>query len=106
MMNTTETKEVTVKELIAAFEGKSVSIFSLDRYGISIEMAKGTLELDDEAEDSNDLWLVTRDEKNKVLMSICIDEDSIESIEDCEDGTYTVNFTLDMTSIDISECKL
>lgn len=106
MMNITETREVTVKELVSAFEGKYVNISSLDRYGISIQAMKGSLEMDDEVEDSNDLWLVARDEKDRVLMSICIDEDSIESIDDCEDGTYTINFALDMTSIDISECKL
>lgn len=106
MMNTTETREVTVKDLVAAFEGKFVSISSLDRYGISIQALKGTLEMDDEGEDNNDLWIVARDEKDRALMSICIDEDSIESIEDFGDGTYTINFTLDTTSIDISECKL
>lgn len=106
MMNITETREVTVKELVSAFEGKYVNISSLDRYGISIQAMKGSLEMDDEVEDSNDLWLVARDEKDRVLMSICIDEDSIESIESYGDGTYTINFTLDMTSIDISECKL
>lgn len=105
MMNT-ETMEVTVKELVAAFEGKFVNISSLDRYGITIQALKGTLEIDDEVEDNNDLWLVARDEKNRVLMSICIDEDSIEGIEGYGDGTYTINFTLDMTSIEISECKL
>lgn len=106
MMNTVETKEVSVKELVAAFEGKFVTISSLDRYGISIQALKGTLEIDDEVEDNNDLWLVARDEKERVLMSICFDEDSVESIEDYGDGTYIINFTLDMTSIDISECKL
>ena len=105
-MNTTETREVTVKELVAAFRGKFVSISSLDRYGISIQALKGTLEMDDEVEDNNSLWIVARDERDRALMSICIDEDSIESIEDFGDGTYTINFALDMTSIDISECKL
>lgn len=105
-MNTTETREVTVKELVAAFAGKFVSIFSLDRYGITIQALKGALEIDDEVEDNNDLWIVARDEKDRALMSICIDEDSVESIEDCGNGTYTINFTLDITSIDISECTL
>lgn len=106
MMNTTETREVTVKELVAAFEGKYVDISSLDRYGITIQAFKGTLEMDDEVDDSNDLWIVARDEKDRVLMSICIDDDSIESIQSYGDGTYTIIFTLNMTSIDISECKL
>lgn len=106
MMNTTETREVTVKELVAAFGGKFVSISSLDRYGISIQALKGTLEMDDEIDDNNNLWIVARDEKDRALMSICIDEDSIESIEDYGDDTYTINFTLDTTRIEISECKL
>jgi hypothetical protein len=105
-MNTTETREVTVKELVAAFGGKFVSISSLDRYGISIQALKGTLEMDDEIDDNNNLWIVARDEKDRALMSICIDEDSIESIEDYGDDTYTINFTLDTTRIEISECKL
>lgn len=107
MVNTTiEIREVTVKELVAAFEGKFVSISSLDRYGISIQALKGTLEMDDEVDDNNSLWIVARDEKDRAIMSICIDEDSIEGIENYGDGTYTINFTLDTASIDISECKL
>lgn len=93
-------KEVTVKELIAAFEGKHVNISPMDHYGIAINMRRATLELKD---DKPELWLVSRDEENRVTASICIDEGSIESIEDCGDGTYVIYFSLNMASIDISE---
>ena len=78
MMNkteSTESREVTVKELVAAFDGKYVNVSPLDHYGIAIEIHKGT-----------------------------IDEDSIESIEEYG-GTYTLNFAFCMTSIEISEYK-
>ncbi|MEY8410496.1 hypothetical protein AALB51_04515 [Lachnospiraceae bacterium 62-26] len=109
MMNTTEvtkatqTTEVTIKELVAAFKGKYANISPSDHYGISINMQKATLEL--EEDDCSELYLVSRDEENRVMASICIDEDSVESIEKYEDGTYTLNFSFCMTSIDISECK-
>lgn len=93
-------KEVTVKELIVAFEGKHVNISPMDHYGISINMRRATLKLEDE---KPELWLVSRDEENRVTASICIDEDSIESIEEYEDGRYVIHFSLNMTSIDISE---
>lgn len=105
MMNTTEateTREVTVKELVAAFKGKYVNISPSDHYGISINMQKATLEL--EEDDCSELYLVSRDEENRVTASICIDEDSIENIEKY-DGTYTLNFAFCMTSVDISEQK-
>ncbi|MXP76255.1 hypothetical protein GN277_12875 [Lachnospiraceae bacterium WCA-9-b2] len=103
MMNTTEateTREVTVKELVAAFKGKYINVSPMDHYGISINMQKATLEL--EEDDCSELYLVSRDEENRVTASICIDEDSIENIEKY-DGTYTLNFAFCMTSVDISE---
>lgn len=101
-VNTAESKEVTLQELVAAFEGKHVDVSPSDHYGISISMKDATLELDD---DESELYFVSRDSENRVTGSICIDEDSIDYIERHEDGTYTVNFSLDMTSIDISEYK-
>lgn len=65
-------------------------------------MQKATLEL--EEGDCSGLYLVSRDEENRVTASICIDEDSIESIEKYDDA-YTINFTFYMTSVDISEQK-
>ncbi len=93
-------KEVTAQELVSAFEGKHVSISPTDHYGISINMYHATLEYEEE---SNELWFVSRDNEDKIISSICIDEDSIENIEVYDDGTYTVNFLLNMTSVDISE---
>ena len=100
--NTTETKEVTVQELVAAFKGKHVNISPTDHYGISINMNRATLEQED---NDSELYFVSRDDENKVTGSICFDEDAIESIEKYEDGTYTVNFAEYMTSVDISEYK-
>lgn len=105
MMNTTEAtevREVTLKELVSALEGKYVNVSPSDHYGISINMQKATLEL--EEDDYSELYLVSRDEEDRVTASICIDEDSIESIEKFGD-TYTINFSFCMTSIDISEHK-
>ena len=103
MTNTAKTGEITVQELIAAFDGKHVNISPIDRYGISIEMHKATIEYEDDL--SPELYFVSRDNENNVTGSICIDENSIENIEKYDNGTYTVNFTLDMTSVDISEYK-
>ena len=51
MMNkteSTESREVTVKELVAAFDGKYVNVSPLDHYGIAIEIHKGTIEFEDD----------------------------------------------------------
>lgn len=104
MTNTTKTTEVTMKEIAQAFEGKYVRISPEDRYGISIEMTRGTIEYEDDLKP--ELWLVARDYENNVAGSICIDEDTIESIEKFNDGTYTINFTLNMTSVDVAESNL
>lgn len=105
MMNkteSTESREVTVKELVAAFDGKYVNVSPMDHYGISIEIHKGTIEFEDDLKP--ELYLVSRDDEDRVTASICIDEDSIESIEEYG-GTYTLNFAFCMTSIEISEYK-
>lgn len=102
MANKTETNNVTLQELATAFKGKYVSVFPSDHYGISIEMTRGTIEYEDGLKP--ELWLVSRDGENNVTGSICIDEESIESIEGYN-GTYTITFTLCMADIDISEHK-
>ena len=105
MMNkteSTESREVTVKELVAAFDGKYVNVSPLDHYGIAIEIHKGTIEFEDNLKP--ELYLVSRDGEDRVTASICIDKDSIESIEEYG-GTYTLNFAFCMTSIEISEYK-
>lgn len=102
MANTTKVKEVTIKELAAAFEGKYINVSSIEHYGLAIEVNRGTLEYEDDLKP--ELWLVSRDEENNVISSITIDGESIESIEEYN-GTYTVRFNLDMADIDITEYK-
>lgn len=102
MTNTTETRDVTMKELAQAFQGKFVNVSSTDHYGIAIEMTRGTIEYEDNLKP--ELWLVSRDSENNVTGSVCIDEDSIENIEEYN-GTYTISFTISMADVDISEYK-
>lgn len=101
-VETTEVKTVTMEEIAQAFKGKYVSISPADHYGVSIEMTRGTIEYEDDLKP--ELWLVARDCENNVAGSVCIDEDCIESIEECN-GTYTINFVLNMTSVDVAEYK-
>lgn len=101
-MNTTETREVSMKELAQAFEGKYVNVLSTDHYGIAIEMTRGTIEYEDDLKP--ELWLVSRDSENNVTGSVTIDEDVIEAIEE-SNGTYTITFSIAMADIDISEYK-
>ena len=102
MTNATETKAVSMKELAQVFKGKCVSISPVDHYGVSIEMTRGTIEYEDDLKP--ELWLVTRDCENNVAGSVCIDGEVVESIEECN-GTYTINFVLNMTSVDVAEYK-
>lgn len=101
-MNTTETREVSMKELVQAFEGKYVNVLSTDHYGIAIEMTRGTVEYEDDLKP--ELWLVSRDSENNVTGSVTFDEDTIETIEE-SNGTYTIIFAINMADIDISEYK-
>lgn len=101
-MNTTATKEVTMKELAQAFEGKYVNVSSADTYGIAIEMTRGTIEYVDDLKP--ELWLVSRDNQNNVTGSVTFDEDVIEAIEE-SNGTYTISFTVGMADINVSEYK-
>lgn len=102
MSNTTETREVSMKELTQAFDGKYVNVSSVDHYGIAIEMTKGTIEYEDDLKP--ELWLVSRDNQNNVTGSVTIDEDVIEAIEE-SNGTYTISFSIGMADVDISEYK-
>ena len=102
MTNTTETREVSMKELAQAFEGKYVNVSSVDHYGIAIEMTRGTVEYGDDLKP--ELWLVSRDSENNVTGSVTFDEDVIEAIEE-SNSTYTISFTVGMTDIEISEYK-
>ena len=102
MSNTTETREVSMKELAQAFEGKYVNVSSADTYGIAIEMTRGTIEYENNLKP--ELWLVSRDSQNNVTGSITFDEDVIEAIEE-SNGTYTISFNVGMADIDVSEYK-
>lgn len=103
MLNATEVREVSMKELVQAFEGKYVNVSSVDHYGIAIEMTRGTIEYEDDLKP--ELWLVSRDSENNVTGSVTIDEDVIESIDENGDGTYTISFNIGMSDIDVSEYK-
>lgn len=102
MSNTTETREVSIKELAQAFEGKYINVSSTDHYGIAIEMTRGTIEYEDNLRP--ELWLVSRDSENNVTGSVTFDEDTIEAIEE-SNGTYTISFGVGMADIDVSEYK-
>mgnify|MGYP007123079724 CR=1 FL=1 len=101
-MSKVETREVSMKELSQAFEGKFVNVSSADTYGIAIEMTRGTIEYEDDLKP--ELWLVSRDSENNVTGSVTIDEDVIEAIEE-SNGTYTITFSIAMADVDISEYK-
>lgn len=103
MSNTIKTKEITMKELSQAFQSKYVNVSSMDHYGISIEMHKGTIEYEDNL--MPELYFVSRDDENRVTGSVCVSEDAIESIEEYDNGTYTIRFSIGMADIDISEYK-
>ena len=102
MSNTTVIREVSMKELAQAFEGKFINVSSTDHYGIAIEMTRGTIEYEDDLKP--ELWLVSRDGENNVTGSVTFDEDVIEAIEE-SNGTYTINFNIGMADIDISAYK-
>ena len=102
MSNTTETREVSMKELAQEFEGKYINVSSTDHYGIAIEMTRGTVEYEDDLKP--ELWIVSRDSENNVTGSVTFDEDTIEAIEE-SNGTYTISFTVGMADVDISEYK-
>lgn len=102
MSNTTEIREVSMKELAQAFDGKYVNVSSSDHYGIAIEMIRGTIEYEEDLKP--ELWLVSRDSENNVTGSVTFDEEVIEAIEE-SNGIYTISFTVGMADIDISEYK-
>lgn len=96
-------REVLAKELIGIFDGKYITASSVDSYGITIEMARGTIEFEDDLRSS--LYLISRDSGNNVTGSICIDEDIIDHIEESGNGIYTISFSIGMADVDISEYK-
>lgn len=99
-------REVTVKELVEAFENKLVSIESPEHYGISIEMDKARIEYD---EDTDELTFTTGNYNHDGIGSISIDvEDSIDIIEidDEEDEpVFVISFTGYMSDVTIRRWK-
>ena len=99
-------REVTIKELVKAFEGKLVSIESPEHYGISIEMDKVSIEYD---EDTDELTLTAGNYNHDGIGSISIDvEDSIDIIEidDEEDEpVFVITFTGYMSDVTIRRWK-
>ena len=96
-------REVLAKELVGIFDGKYITASSTDSYGITIEMARGTIGFEDDLGSS--LYIISRDSENNVTGSICFDEDMIDHIEESGNGTYTISFSIGMADIDISEYK-
>lgn len=99
-------REVTIKELVKAFEGKLVSIESPEHYGISIDMDKASI---DYHEDTDELTFTAGNYNHGGIGSISIDvEDSIDIIEidDVEDEpVFVITFTGYMSDIRITRFK-
>lgn len=99
-------REVTVKELVEAFEGKLVSIESPEHYGISIEMDKASIEYD---EDTDELTFTAGNYNHDGIGSISIDvADSVDIIEvdDEEDEpVFVISFTGYMSDVTITRWK-
>lgn len=96
-------KEVTVKELVEAFEGKLVNIESPEQYGISIDMDKARIEYDEEY---NELSFTAGNYNCGGIGTVSINvADSIERIEidDEEDEPiFIISFTGYMSDITIT----
>ena len=68
-MSKVETREISMKEVAQAFEGKYVNVSSADTYGIAIEMYRGTVEYEDDLKP--ELWILkTMSLDQCVLMKI------------------------------------
>lgn len=82
-------REITVKELVAAFEGELVNIMSVDNYGITIDMSKTRIEY---SEEDNELSFTVGNFNYDGVGSVTFKVDeSIDSIKE-EDGVYTISF--------------
>lgn len=105
MENATETREVSVKELTQAFEGKYVHVSFGDCCGIGIEIPRGTVEYKDGLKPK--LLLASRDGDNNITGSVSVDEYAITSIKEHKNnnGIYAVTFLINVAGIDISEYK-
>lgn len=93
-------KEVTIKELVNALQGKTVKVESADIYGINLSFSKARIEYD---EDMNILTFVagnynTPDGIGGVGIRI---DDVVDAIRLEDDGSYTIEFNQYMADINI-----
>lgn len=93
-------KEVTIKELVNALQGKTVKVESADIYGINLSFSKARIEYD---EDGNELSFVagnynTPDGIGGVGIRI---DDVVDAIRLVDDGSYTIEFNQYMADINI-----
>ena len=99
-------REVTVKELLAAFEGKLVNIEAYEHYGISIDMDKASIEYH---EDTNEITFTAGNYNHDGISSVHINvDDCIESIEineEDDEPVFVISFTGYMSDITITRFK-
>ncbi len=93
-------KEITIKELVNALQGKTVKVESADIYGVNLSFSKARIEYDN---DMNVLTFVagnhnTPDGIGGVGIRI---DDVVEAIRLEDDGSYTIEFNQYMADINI-----
>jgi len=89
---------ITMQELVSKFDGKYAEIEALDHCGVSIDLRRVVIKKEDD-----ELYFFPTDFENRSTGLICIAEDAIESIVEEEEGSYVMNFCLEMTSVSICE---
>lgn len=99
-------REVTVQELVKAFEGQLVQVETPEHYGISIDMDKASI---DYHEDNDEITFTAGNYNHGGIGSISINvEDSISSIEidDEEDEpVFVISFNGYMSDIVVTRFK-
>ena len=93
-------KEVTMRELVNALQGKTVKVESADIYGVNLNFSKARIEYD---EDGNEPSFVagnynTPDGIGGVGIRI---DDVVDAIRLEDDGSYTIEFNQYMADINI-----
>ena len=92
-------KEVTVKELVTAFEGQLVKVETPEHYGLIIDMDKARIEYDEEC---NELSFTAGNYNHDGIASIAVNvEDDIASIEmddEESDPVFVISFNENMLS--------
>lgn len=99
-------REVTVQELVKAFEGQLVNIEAYEHYGISIDMEKACI---DYHEDLNELTFTAGNYNHDGIGTVCINvDDSVDCIEiddDEDEPFFVITFTGYMSDMTISRWK-